>query len=69
MRKTTKYRHLRPSDQIRHGDERWDFELGWTKTKDSHLERFGNEYRRAGSNAWRFRRPLTTNEQRKDNEQ
>jgi hypothetical protein len=55
-----KYRILRPSDQIRYGDERWDFELGWTKIEDPHMERFSKEYRRAGDQAWQFRRPLTT---------
>lgn len=53
-----RYRILRPSDLIRYGDERWDFERGWTKVKDEHMERFSKEYRRAGKNAWRFRRPL-----------
>lgn len=54
-----KYRILRPSDLVRLGDERWDFELGWTRVKDKHLERFSRQYRRAGKEAWRFRRPVT----------
>lgn len=33
-----KYRILRPSDMVCYGDELWDFELGWTKVEDSHLE-------------------------------
>jgi hypothetical protein len=56
-----KYRILRPSDLVQYGDERWDFELGWVQVKDSHLERFSREYRRAGSQSWRFRRPLVGN--------
>lgn len=53
-----RYRILRPSDLVRYGDERWDFQLGWTKVKDKHMERFSKQYRRAGKDAWRFRRPL-----------
>ena len=56
---TVKYRILRPSDQVQYGDERWDFEIGWTKVEDPHMERFSREYRRAGKDAWRFRRPLS----------
>lgn len=53
-----KYRILRPSDLVRLGDERWDFKFGWTKVRDTHLERFSREYRRVGKDAWRFRRPV-----------
>lgn len=53
-----RYRILRPSDLVQYGDERWDFEFGWTKVKDEYMERFSKEYRRVGKDAWRFRRPL-----------
>lgn len=59
-----KYRILRPSDLVRLGDERWDFQFGWTKVRDAHLERFSREYRRAGKDAWRFRRPTAKKSKR-----
>lgn len=60
-----RYRILRPSDLVRFGDERWDFEFGWTRIEDPNMKRFSTEYRRAGKDAWRFRRPVASNEQGK----
>lgn len=57
-----KYKFLKASDLIRYGDERWDYEFGWTVNKDRNMERFSREYRRVGTKAAhqrRFRRPLT----------
>lgn len=54
-----KYRYLKSTELIRYGDERWDYEFGWTVNRDKNMERFSREYRRVGKRAARelqFRR-------------
>ena len=56
----TRYRYLKADDLIQTGDERFDYELGWTVNHDDNMERFSKEYRRVGSayaKRKRFRRP------------
>lgn len=56
MSKVKKYRYLRANDLVRYGDERWDYEFGWTRCEDRNMERFSREYRRVGAKAARARR-------------
>lgn len=50
------YRYLKAGDMVRYGDERWDYELGWTVNRDRHMERFSREYRRVDAKDARLKR-------------
>lgn len=51
-----KYRYLRAGELIRTGDERYDYEFGWTVNRDSDMERFSKEYRRISRKDARIKR-------------